>query len=50
MPSRIVINTESTVGYNNMLVISDETMKLGVNNNATEAHRLAEKKKKQQIY
>ena len=33
MPSRMVINTESIVGYNNMLVISDETMKLGVNNN-----------------
>ena len=33
MPSRMVINTESIVGYNNMLVISNETMKLGVNNN-----------------
>ena len=33
MPSRMVINTESIVGYNNMLVISDETMKLGINNN-----------------
>ena len=33
MPSRMVINTESIVGYNNMLVISDEIMKLGVNNN-----------------
>ena len=32
MPSRMVINTESIVGYNNMLVIADETMKLGVNN------------------
>ena len=31
MPSRMVINTESIVGYNNMLVISNETMKLGVN-------------------
>ena len=33
MPSRMVINTESIVGYNNMLVISDANMKLGVNNN-----------------
>ena len=33
MPSRMVISTESIVGYNNMLVISNETMKLGVNNN-----------------
>ena len=33
MPSRMVINTESIVGYNNMLVISDDTIKLGVNNN-----------------
>ena len=33
MPSRMVINTESVIGYNNMLVISDDTMKLGVNNN-----------------
>ena len=38
MPSRMVINTESIVGYNNMLVIADETMKLGVNNDATEGH------------
>ena len=33
MPSRMVINTESIVGYNNMLVVSDANMKLGVNNN-----------------
>ena len=33
MPSRMVINTESIVGYNNMLVITDGTMKLSVNNN-----------------
>ena len=40
MPSRIVINTESIVGYNNILVISDETMKLGVNNNINrESHK-----------
>ena len=40
MPSRMVINTESIVGYNNMLVISDETMKLGVNNNVNrESHK-----------
>ena len=30
MPLRMVINTESIVGYNNMLVISNETMKFGV--------------------
>ena len=40
MPSRMVINTESIVGYNNMLVISDETMKLGINNNVNrESHK-----------
>ena len=40
MPSRMVINTESIVGYNNMLVISDETMKLGVNKNVNrESHK-----------
>ena len=33
MPSRMVINTESIVGYNNRLVVTDGTMKLGVNNN-----------------
>ena len=34
MPSRMVINMESIVGYNNnnMLMIANETMKLGVNN------------------
>ena len=40
MPSRMVINTESIIGYNNMLVISDDTMKLGVNNNVNrESHK-----------
>ena len=40
MPSRMVINTESIVGYNNMLVVSDGTMKLGVNNNVNrESHK-----------
>ena len=33
MPSRMVINTESIVGYNDILLIADETMKLGINNN-----------------
>ena len=32
MPSRMVINTESIVGYNNMLRTADAGMKLGVNN------------------
>ena len=32
MLSRMVINTESIVGYNNFLVIADETMKLGIDN------------------
>ena len=32
MPSRMVINTESIVGYNNMLMIAKPGMKLGVNN------------------
>ena len=40
MPSRMVINTESIVGYNNMLVILDANMKLGVNNNVNrESHK-----------
>ena len=40
MPLRMVINTESIVGYNNMLVISDGTMKLCVNNNVSpESHK-----------
>ena len=40
MPSRMVINTESIVGYNNMLVIADATMKLGINNNVNrESHK-----------
>ena len=40
MPSRMVINTESIVGYNNMLVITDASMKLGVNNNVNrETHK-----------
>ena len=32
MPSRMAINTESVVGYNNMLRTADTGMKLGVNN------------------
>ena len=32
MPSRMVINTESIAGYNNMLMIAKPGMKLGVNN------------------
>ena len=40
MPSRMVINTESIVGYNNMLVITDASMKVGVNNNVNrETHK-----------
>ena len=40
MPSRMVINTESIIGYNNMLMITDGTMKLGVNNNVNrESHK-----------
>ena len=40
MPSRMVINTESIVGYNNMLVITDASMKLSVNNNVNrETHK-----------
>ena len=31
MPSRMVINTESTIGYNNRLKRVEQTMKLGVN-------------------
>ena len=32
MPSRTVINTESIVGYNNMLMTAKPGMKIGVNN------------------
>ena len=32
MPSRMIINTESTVGYNNKLKQASAKMKLGVNN------------------
>ena len=32
MPSRMVINTESVVGYNNNLKQATQGMKLGVNN------------------
>ena len=40
MPSRMVINTENIVGYNTFLVITDDTMKLGVNNNINrESHK-----------
>ena len=35
MPSRMVINTESHVGYNNMQMIAKPGMKLGVNNDVT---------------
>ena len=34
MPARMIINTESTVGYNNKLKQAVEGMKLGVNNGA----------------
>ena len=33
MPARMVINTESTIGYNNKLKQAVSGMKLGVNNN-----------------
>ena len=40
MPSRMVINTESIVGYNNMLMIAKPGMKLGVNNDVNrESHK-----------
>ena len=32
MPARMIINTESIVGYNNKLMQAKEGMKLGVNN------------------
>ena len=35
MPSRMVINTESTIGYNNQLKQATPDMKLGVNNDIT---------------
>ena len=33
MPARMIINTESTVGYNNKLMQAKAGMKLGINNN-----------------
>ena len=33
VPGRMVINTESVVGYNNQLKQAVEEMKLGINNN-----------------
>ena len=32
MPSNMIINTESVIGYNNNLKIATEDMKFGVNN------------------
>lgn len=32
MPSNLVINTESTIGYNNSLKKAGDNMKMGVNN------------------
>jgi len=34
MPARMIINTESTVGYNNKLKQAVSRIKLGVNNEA----------------
>ena len=36
MPSRMIINTESIVGYNNNLTRVKDDMKLGVNNNVNQ--------------
>ena len=36
MPSRMIINTESVVGYNNNLTRVTDDMKLGVNNNVNQ--------------
>ena len=36
MPSRMIINTESIVGYNNNLTRVTDDMKLGVNNNVNQ--------------
>ena len=36
MPSRMIINTKSIVGYNNYLQTADEIMKLGVNNDVNQ--------------
>ena len=39
MPSRMVINTERIVSYNNMLMIAKPGMKLGVNNDVNRTHK-----------
>ena len=36
MPSRMILNTESTVGYNNKLKQATQRMKLGVNNDVNQ--------------
>ena len=41
MPSRMVINTESIVGYNNMLMIAKPGMKLGINNDVNQERHKA---------
>ena len=40
MPSRMVINTESTVGYNNELKQATDAMKLGVNNDVNTSTKI----------
>ena len=41
MASRIIINTESTVGYNNQLKQATQWMKLGVNTDVSPGHKKA---------
>ena len=41
MPSRMILNTESTVGYNNKLKQATQGMKLGVNNDVNQGTKKA---------
>ena len=41
MPSRMIINTESVVGYNNNLTMATDDMRLGVNNHVNLGTRKA---------
>ena len=45
LPARMIINTESVVGYNNKLQMSTDDMKLGVNNQVNQGTKKAGLKK-----
>ena len=41
MPARMIINTESTIGYNNKLMQAKAGMKLGINNDVNSGTKKA---------